>query len=138
MNSSNCTWECLECAAPNFSSSLFDFNDISTQNSFSNLENSSEIEDVAQKFSHKAYHLHHLPHGKKAPRNNKNVKPIRILNVNCQSITNKRESWLGSDIKDHEVFPSGYSVYRKDRVAGKGGGVFIAVKDYIMSSHAVW
>ena len=32
------------------------------------------------------------------------------------------------------MFPSGYSVYRKDRVTGKGGGVFIAVRDCIMSS----
>ena len=44
------------------------------------------------------------------------------------------ESWLGTNIKDHEVFPSGYSVYRKDREIGRGGGVFIAVKDHIMSS----
>ena len=77
----------------------------------------------------------------------------RILHVNCQSISNKREefeqlldstkadvifgteSWLRKDIKDHEVFPDGYTVYRKDRKNSIGGGVFIAVKDYLISSH---
>ena len=76
-----------------------------------------------------------------------NLIPIRILNVNCLSVSNKREhfeqlldstkadvifgteSWLGSNIKDHEVFPDGYTIYRKDRNTGsKGGGVFIAVR----------
>ena len=83
------------------------------------------------------------------------MKPLRILNVNCQSIVNKKEefnllvestkadivfgteSWLRSDIKDHEVFPDGYTVYRKDRHTGRGGGVFIAVKDKFVSSHMV-
>ena len=40
------------------------------------------------------------------------------------------ESWLGSSIKDREVFPSamhGYSAYRKDHVTLKGWSVFIAV-----------
>jgi hypothetical protein len=45
------------------------------------------------------------------------------------------ESWLDPSIKDHEVFPSGFTIYRKDRNCGKGGGVFIAVSDDIMSSH---
>ena len=43
------------------------------------------------------------------------------------------ESWLHSDIKDHEVFPDGYVVYRKDRKTGRG--VFVAVKDTIVSCH---
>ena len=44
------------------------------------------------------------------------------------------ESRSGTNIKDHEVFPSGYSACKKDREIGRGGGVFIAVKDHIMSS----
>ena len=45
---------------------------------------------------------------------------------------------MGSNIKDHEVFPDGYTIYRKDRNTGsKGGGVFIAVKDQYMSSQMV-
>ena len=90
---------------------------------------------------------------KKSQVKNAKIKPLRILNVNCQSISNKRkefeqlldntkadvifgtESWLRKDIKDHEVFPDGYTVYRKDRKNGIGGRVFIAVKDYLISSH---
>ena len=45
------------------------------------------------------------------------------------------ESWLNSTIKDHEVFPEGYALYRKDRETGEmGGGVFVTVKDHLVSS----
>ena len=60
---------------------------------------------------------------KKPAMKNAKIKPLRILNINCQSVSNKREefehlldstkadiilgteSWLSKDIKDHEVFP---------------------------------
>ena len=69
--------------------------------------------------------------------------------MNCQSIKNKipefqtfiestdpdivlgNESWLQQDIKDSEIFPLGYSIFRKDRTLGNkkaGGGVFIMVR----------
>ncbi|XP_021351587.1 uncharacterized protein LOC110449208 [Mizuhopecten yessoensis] len=38
------------------------------------------------------------------------------------------ESWLSSNIKDSEVFPEGFTVFRKDR-NHQGGGVFICIKD---------
>ena len=45
------------------------------------------------------------------------------------------ESWLNSSIKDHEVIPEGYALYRKDRETGeRGGGVFVAVKKNLVSS----
>ena len=37
------------------------------------------------------------------------------------------ESWLDSSISSNDVFPSGFTVFRKDRSKGKGGGVFILV-----------
>ena len=43
------------------------------------------------------------------------------------------ESWLTSDIKDHEVFPPDFTVYRRDREIGRGGGVFIAVRANVVS-----
>lgn len=76
---------------------------------------------------------------------------ISILLLNCRSIKNKRdefsalvetvkpsvilgtESWLDPDIGDHEVFPTGYTCYRKDR-NGHGGGVFILIDSSIRSS----
>ena len=43
------------------------------------------------------------------------------------------ESWLKPDIHDNKVFPPGYIVYRWDR-DGHGGGMFVMVKDNIISS----
>ena len=40
------------------------------------------------------------------------------------------ETWLSNSIFDHEVFPSGFTVYRKDRNT-RGGGVLIAVKNIL-------
>ena len=68
---------------------------------------------------------------------------MKILNINCQSIINKRsefqsvldlekpdfvigtESWLNTDHLDSEIFPRslGYTSFRRDRASGtKGGG----------------
>ena len=79
-------------------------------------------------------------------------KPINCIVINCRSVRNKTcelsimiestnadvvmgtESWLTPDIKDSEIFPKGYSVYRKDRIGQKGGEVFILVRDSLISS----
>ena len=71
---------------------------------------------------------------------------IRVLNINCQGLRTKisefkslllytkpdivcgNESWLAKDIKSSELFPDEYQVFRKDRIDGGGGGVFILVK----------
>ena len=37
-------------------------------------------------------------------------------------------TWLYSHIKDPDIFPKGYKVYRKDRAASDGG-VLVAFKD---------
>lgn len=42
------------------------------------------------------------------------------------------ETWLSNSIYDNEILPTGYSIYRNDRTT-RGGGVLIAVKDYISS-----
>ena len=78
-------------------------------------------------------------------------KHVRILTVNCQRLSNKKaelelainyikpdvicgtESWLNGNIRSSEVFPDNYSVYRKDR-SKLGGGVFILVKDNLIST----
>ena len=78
---------------------------------------------------------------------------LRILTINLQSIKNKSsdflvilnyikpdivcgtESWLNSNIGDSEVFPTKlYKAYRKDRNQGSGGGVFILVRNDIVST----
>ena len=43
------------------------------------------------------------------------------------------ETWLSSAISDHEVFPTGYHVFRRDR-GSRGGGVLIAVSSNLIAS----
>ena len=80
-------------------------------------------------------------------------KPTRILNINCQSVLKNREafasildsigcnivtgteSWLTNNVKDNEIFPPAYTIYRRDRETGqRGGGVFIAVNKDLFST----
>jgi len=65
---------------------------------------------------------------------------IKLININCQSISSKRdkflaliedenpdviagtESWLTSAHNSGEVFPQQYQVFRKDRLSDAHGG----------------
>ena len=71
---------------------------------------------------------------------------IKILNINCQSVSAKKdkfltviedenpdivvgtESWLTPNHYSGEIFPQQYQVFRKDRKSDAHGGVFIATK----------
>ena len=75
---------------------------------------------------------------------------LNLVVVNCRSIRNKQaeffeltrntsadiilgnESWLSEEIASSEIFPPNYTVYRKDRGDRLGGGVFIAVRNYLV------
>jgi len=87
-------------------------------------------------------------YAEKAP----NQTPLRILNINCQSIKKKQdrienilectkpdiviatETWLDPSITDNQIFPSNYRLWRKDRQNSSGGGVLLAIKDTYISS----
>lgn len=74
--------------------------------------------------------------------NTEEEKGLRILQVNCRSIPNKihesstlvesfeadivigTESWLKSGIHSDKIFPTDFTVYRRDRDT-RGGRVFI-------------
>eukprot|EP00745_Piridium_sociabile_P041733 TRINITY_DN82982_c0_g1_i5.p1 TRINITY_DN82982_c0_g1~~TRINITY_DN82982_c0_g1_i5.p1 ORF type:complete len:1008 (+),score=211.04 TRINITY_DN82982_c0_g1_i5:126-3026(+) len=78
-------------------------------------------------------------------------RPLRVLNVNFHSAVGKRaeifnliestkpdiiigtETWMDSGIKDSEVFPDQYTLYRRDRNR-EGGGVLVAVRDSLKSA----
>ena len=80
---------------------------------------------------------------------------LKVLNINCQSIVNKKaefqaiidshnpdiivgtESWLNKTHLSSEIFPSslGYTPFRQDREADTcGGGVFILVKNTLIAT----
>jgi len=55
-----------------------------------------------------------------------------LLDTHNPDIVFGTESWLKPDILSSEVFPTGYSVYRKDRSDGYGG-VFVACREPLIS-----
>lgn len=76
---------------------------------------------------------------------------LRVLNVNFQSIKTKQhqleniidstkpdiifgtETWIDNSIKDSQIFPQGYNIFRNDRNLS-GGGALIAVKDTFITT----
>ena len=75
------------------------------------------------------------------------IDQLQIMCVNFCSILNKLpsfydlihtydpdiivgcKSWLTNDILSSEIFPSNYTIFRKDRTLQHGGGVFLACRD---------
>ncbi|XP_072051684.1 uncharacterized protein [Amphiura filiformis] len=156
------TWICTACGIPNFASSLFDFTDsFDLSNPFDplaaspdtsmdslNLEN-LELRDVHHPTSSPKRSVSQRSKAKQKSK----CKPIKFLNINCQSVKAKNyrflvmldtenpdvitgtESWLNSNIATGEVIPSCYQVFRNDRSGGDShGGVFIAVKDNLIAN----
>ena len=113
----------------------FDDTEILTSNQFDPLDNVNRIKTKN-------------PQSSKNGRNNKGHKTTKRSNlicilINCQSIRKKAadievlnslhkpdficgtESWLNSSIKNGEIFPTSFNVFRKDRETSTiGGGVF--------------
>ena len=102
-----------------------------------------------------------IPSSPSLPRPNANktfqnkIYNLKVLNINCRSIVNKKaefyalldkhktdivvgtESWLTLNHIDSEVFPKslGFALFKQDRELGtSGGGVFILVKDTPIAS----
>ena len=157
---SSCIWECADCGLPNFSSSLFESLDaIQVTNPFWPL-NSSELNSDAVNVNAgvSTPRASDLPSVVGSPQHTSspNIGSIRlgsrketlsVLNVNCQSLPAKRESflqlindikpdiiigtesWLTCNYNTNECFPTEiYQVERKDRPNDPHGGVFIAAK----------
>lgn len=80
------------------------------------------------------------------------MKPLRIINVNCQSLLNKlgewrnlldttepdiiiaTETWLTESVRSTELECDGYTIYRRDRTHGTRGGILIAISNSLNST----
>ena len=135
-------FKCPKCNISNYSGTLLDTSiaSLESSNSYEPLYNLT-LSPISQPSQDK------LP-STGATSNRKPLcrKKFNIYNINCHSIKNKyselqafiesenpdaingTETWLNSQIKTCEYFPSNYSVFCKDRLDGYGG-VLIAVKD---------
>ncbi|XP_072051476.1 uncharacterized protein [Amphiura filiformis] len=130
---SNIPWECCNCGLSNPSSNLFDStilgSDISITSSRSSTSSCPPGSPLASSSPSKQQH----PVASAAN--------LRTLVINFQSIFAKREvfwsllestkpdvvmgceTWLKPGVAQGEIFPPGYSVYRKDRKDGYGGAL---------------
>ncbi|XP_063435914.1 uncharacterized protein LOC134716832 [Mytilus trossulus] len=152
MDSSNISWDCIQCGMPNFSSSLFNMSSIETSNRFSSLSEHSCMSPGEPKATSSPKKKCYKP-GRKTPKHT----PLRVLNINFQSIKNKKpeleeildsvkpniifgtETWLDKETSSYDYFPiSDYNVYRKDRPPNEKnqshGGVLIAIPKDIISN----
>lgn len=144
-------WICSSCGVPNFSSTLLDAdNNMELSNSFSSLTQ-GKLSANPSSFSHSdmpgVLYDSSLPRTNSAKSSRSVKKNISILNVNCQSLPAKREtflhlindakpdiiigteSWLSHEHSNNECFPTvTYQVERRDRPNDPHGGVFIAAK----------
>ena len=133
-------WTCLRCGLPNLSTSFFDTS-ISSTNSFSPLRDVVPIAASSPRTR---------------PERMRITRPLRILNVNCQSIGGKKvefqqlidetkpdvvcasETWLTQHHQDGEIGEAGrfsryYVIHRKDRTNRTGGGVFVGIKRELLA-----
>ena len=144
-------WICSSCGVPNFSSNLLDAdNNMELSNPFSSLTQ-GKLSANPSSFSHSdmpgVVYDSSLPRTNSAKSSRSVKKNISILNVNCQSLPAKREtflhliidakpdiiigteSWLTHEHSNNEYFPTeSYQVERRDRPNDPHGGVFIAAK----------
>ena len=137
---SSFSWICSICSETNFSHSTSSLASVTSPNHFSVLSDETSQTPTIQR--------------PKLGRV-KAQKAVKILNVNCQSVANKKaeffslldhhnpdivigtESWLSSNHLDSEIFPKslGYTSFRKDRCSEThGGGVFILVRNSFVAT----
>ncbi|WAQ95747.1 hypothetical protein MAR_028437, partial [Mya arenaria] len=103
---------------------------------------------LTKTFPHKIPYPHlHNKNNKSIPKQPRFVSKLKILCINCQSVVNKKlelqnliynknpdivagtESWL-----KRTIIQVSYTALRKDRLKGKGGGVFLLVKNNLVVS----
>ena len=147
----NISWYCDNCGIPNFTDSFFAGCAAKVDNTYSCLSqtNSSSLLSLDSGTEIHGPIAMSSPISKKSLQA-KTSKPLRLLNINTQSINNEKtemlnvideyhpdiivatETWLKPSVCSSEVIPPCYVTYRQDRKDGYGG-VLIAVKNDLLS-----
>lgn len=140
MNGSDLAWQCSKCQPMTFSDSYFDS---STNSSFEDDQGDSTINGNVDKPTSRVQQCN----------KGTNTGKLKCMLVNCRSVVGKSadliahieeaqpdivygtESWLHEDIQSTEIFPSNFTVFRKDRnTTTKGGGVFQAIRKNLIAT----
>ena len=153
LHDSMISWHCLICDNPNYSTCPYDLHSLSvTSNPFETLNHLSGIDENNLKSPTNIFKPSHQSTPKQKKKvTSKSKTPLRVLNINFQSIKRKQhlvkniiestkpdiiigtETWLDPGIKNNEVFSEGFRIFRRDRKGQQGGGVLIAIKDHFIS-----
>ena len=145
-------WLCCTCGIPSFRTSLL-LSEINTSNRFDVLPDFSHCNTDLSTDSHPAVwspgsrlHSASPSRNKRRQRKDNECHGIKILNINCQSVSAKKERflaiiedenpdvivgtelWLTPDHYSRVIFPPQYQVFQKDWQSDAHGGVFIATK----------
>ena len=145
LGQSEVVWRCAICDAANYSTIAFDLFGLDRSHSHSlpiSLTDSTLNDD--------GFNPIHSSTPTRANQQNKQLnRPLRLLNVNFQSVTGKvasiknlidstkpdiilgTETHLDHTILSREFLPSNYNTFRLDRNRA-GGGVLVAVSDHLL------
>lgn len=151
----NVSWSCNNCGLPNLSSTFFNppLDTSISNNPFSSLADESLSSSFGSPLAQSSPHPEvdtQTPGNKHTYKTTPNN--LRAVIINFQSLRKKKtdlqitidntdpdlifgsETWLDPSIATSEIFPEGYTVYRKDRNS-RGGGVLLAIKNSLSSAH---
>ena len=145
----NVSWECLQCGMPNFSSSFLDeMNHKHDTNPYSLLSDTNSY-TIPSLDSEQCGPIAQSSPLQKKQCSQRSNRPFKIVNLNLQSINNKKaevllmlerdnpdivvgtETWLKPEVSNAEIFPSCYTIYRKDRADGYGGVILAVKTDFV-------
>lgn len=149
----SCVWRCPECGLPTYSTSLLSLaSDIQSPNRYSPLGTEVHVSESPSSLA--VLPSSSPPHYStpKRPKLKPNTK-LKCMEINCNSILSPErtaifkatvehhapdvifgcESKLSPDTPTGAYFPQGFTIYRKEREFGRGGGVFLAVADNLTS-----
>jgi len=148
----NVSWHCIICSSPNYTTVVHDLYRSEVSHCSSTIGSVPDLSTSSPEPNrHRLQPMHSSTPTRSRTQQAKPQTPLRILNINFQSIKMKQcrlsnildsvkpdivigtETWLEPNIKNSEIFPAGYKIHRKDRTKSGGGGVLLAIKNELNS-----